>query len=189
MARYYLKLIDFCWPESDNLLGKQMTLTDIQFLCSLFASFVDVQTTEDGVLSVNSRYMTIKSLTFFYFSNLLACSSLSFAIQALGWSCQRKQGQVWSTLIFKMGIIKHFHHHQTITNNSKLFVSDTPKHKNYFEELRFDHSYGWKFKFPILEFFHKFLHHNNKLSSADIKKEASPSDQDGGIWNNCFKLH
>lgn len=48
--------------------------------CTVFlASFPDVQTTEDGVLSVNSRYMTIKSLTFFYFSNLLACSSLSFA--------------------------------------------------------------------------------------------------------------
>ena len=52
----------------------------------------------------------------------------------------------------------------------------------------FEHNYGWKFEFRIPECFGKFLYHNNKLSSADIKKEASSSNQDGGIWKNTIKL-
>ena len=47
--------------------------------------------------------------------------------------------------MFKIGVLKHFNHGQTIVNILNIFDFDTPKHRQYFEFFNFDefdHIYG-----------------------------------------------
>ena len=76
MSKPYLKAIHFCSPDSAILLGKNDS--DRKFLCNFFAkkcsykSF-DVKTTNDLILLVSSKSITLKSFTELLLNKLLTC--------------------------------------------------------------------------------------------------------------------
>ena len=76
MSKPYLKAIHFRSPDSAILLGKNDS--DRKFLCNFFAkncsykSF-DVKTTDDLILLVSSKSITLKSFTELLLNKLLTC--------------------------------------------------------------------------------------------------------------------
>ena len=76
MSKPYLKVIDFRSPDSAILLGKNDS--DKKSLCTFFAKncsfkFFDVKTTDDLILLVSSKSITLKSFTELLLNKLLTC--------------------------------------------------------------------------------------------------------------------
>lgn len=133
------RLWQFTWKTNES----DRYIISVQFFWLVFLMFKLLKMV--FYLLTQGRWL-LNHLLFYCFLTsylVLVCLSLalwcfwfphgSIPIHALRSSCLIKQGQIWSTLIFKIGVVKQFDHDQTITNNLRLFNSGTPKHKKYFE--------------------------------------------------------
>ena len=78
----------------------------------------------------------------------------SIPIHAVILNSQRKQRQVWNnTLFVKTGVVKDFHHGQTVANQQKLFDFGSPNTNSILMNFDgFDHNYGSICIFPYPKF-------------------------------------
>ena len=137
----------FCWP--DSIATWKMVLTGN--FCAGFYFYAKESSCkssidEDLILPVNSRALDIKSLT--VFCNLLSCSDFPFATPVLllistwfffnsrgKFKFPEKQRTNLKYHFFKAGVVKYFSQSQTVANQIKLFIFDTPKYRKYFDKF------------------------------------------------------
>ena len=124
LIHYYVQIIPQGNPFSAILLGKNDS--DRKFLCNFFAknclynkSF-DVKTTDDLILLVSSKSITLQSFTELLLNKLLTCSDFPSIVAMLlwlststhnysqprGYILMESKNKFWGTLSFKMGVRK-----------------------------------------------------------------------------------
>ena len=86
MSKPYLKAIHFRWPDSAIFLGKNDS--DRKFLCSFFAKNCsnkssDVKTTDNLILLVSSKSITLKWFTELLLNKLLTCCNFPSTVVML----------------------------------------------------------------------------------------------------------
>ena len=88
MYKPYLKAMHFHSPDSAILPGKNDS--DKKFLCNFFAKncsykSLDVKTTDDLILLVSSKSITLKSFTELLLNKLLTCYNVSSIVVMVLW--------------------------------------------------------------------------------------------------------